>query len=161
MPDGTGSPEQGQREPQYKEETLQYADGQLGILLTGESGAGFDWKHKWSPTVPLEQGEAIVSTKGRRRYYLYEDSKGGVYIVDIRASDEKGEPVGAYKPEDIPLASIKFGQPWKLEPFTTTSEVESVLLRHKIADPNAHVGRKIPIPNPFDKCREQFRKPTP
>jgi len=39
MPEGTGSPEQGQREPQYKEEILQYADGQLGIFLTGDAGA--------------------------------------------------------------------------------------------------------------------------
>lgn len=157
MPDGTGSPEQGLKEPQVKYEIVMYENGQLGVLMTGEPGAKYKWDDKWSPTLPFEQGEAIVSTKGGDKYYLYEDGKGGVVVVDIAASMEKGKGVGAYKPQNIPFATIKFGNPWELPSYKTTSEVESVLIRYKIANPNSKDGRKLNLPDPFEKARKTFR----
>jgi hypothetical protein len=163
MPEGAeGQPpsrkEQGSI-PEYKQEIVQYQDDQLALSITGETGAKFDFdKHKWSPTEPT--GEGIVSTKSGNDYYIFTRHKR-THVVNTRESDKRGELVAA-DIEQYPaqLPPMEFGKPWKIPGFYTTSDVESILLRYKVAVSGHDVGRKIDGPNPFDKYQSLLRKPA-
>jgi hypothetical protein len=142
--------------PEYQQETLQYQNGQLALKITGEQGAKFDFdKHKWSPIESM--GEGIVSTKSGNDYYIF-TKNDRTYVVNTRESDRGEKLVAAYKEFPAQLPSVELGKPWEIPGFCTTSDVESVLLKYKIADPNQNVGRKIDDPNPFDKYQSLLRK---
>jgi len=146
-------------EPEYTQETLQYADDQLALYLTGERGAKFNFdEHKWSPTE--RSGEAIITTESGNEYHMF-NRRHHIYIVNTNESEKQGKLViGRYAPNITP-PPIEFGKPWKIPGFYTTTEVDSVLLRYKVVAPGKEVGHKIDSPNPFDKYQRLLGRLAP
>ena len=162
MPEGGETQQLSRKEqestPVYNQETVQYQDDQLALSITGDRGAKFDFEnHKWSPTEPM--GEGIVSTKSGNDYYIFTRHKR-TYIVNTRETTEQGKVIAAAKESPAQLPPVEFGKPWKIPGFYTTSDIESVLLRYKVAVPGHNVGRPRDEPNPFDKYQSLLRKPT-
>jgi hypothetical protein len=151
MAEGGHSPEQAS-EPEYKQEWLQYNDDQLALLITGEQGAKFDWNmHKYSPTEIGNEG--ILKTKSGNNYYIFTD-RDKTYLVNARETHEQKKIIAASGEYPLELPPLEFGKPWNASGFYHTSDIESLLLRYKIAAKDTTQGRKIDSPNPFDKYAE-------
>jgi hypothetical protein len=84
--------------------------------------------------------------------------RGHTYIVNTRETDKQGKLIADEKASPAQLPPVEFGNAWKIPGFYTTSEVESILLRYKMAADGHDVGHKIDSPNPFDKYINLLRK---
>jgi hypothetical protein len=153
--------EQGEASVPSIQETVQYADGQMALRITGDDGARFtfDISYKHDPST---FNEAIISTASGNDYYITHDSMRGTYIVNVRETIQTGKLIAAYSKDfPAPLPRIDFNKPWTIPGNFRTSSVREVFLRYKIADSDSNAGRKLGIPDPFKKYDALFRKYIP
>lgn len=138
MPDGSQqSPENTFNPQQAKIDRLQFKDGALAMRISGGKDAPpYDLNDESVTYSPgrNRKNEAIISTESGNEYFIKPDLEGGTYVVNTRATQEKGKLVAVYTPPEkqptFPL--VEWGKPMKIGPLETT-DVRGLLLSSKTA----------------------------
>src|SRR4051794_33621530 len=112
MAEAPQAPEKSIRPPETKVQGVQYKDGRLARRITGEKGAKYDFNDPHSKYSPENGGKmGIVEDSSGNRFIIARNREGDTYVVNARATAEKGKLEALKRSQDNPdarLSALKF-----------------------------------------------------